>query len=88
MIKIKETRRLYWDDFQSLCIEMNWFTNATNTQWSLMFDFLQEEMTTLRLQKLAEAVMRFSDIPEGMDLCSIMFAICRRTFTTFEEVGR
>lgn len=86
MMKIKETRRLYWDDFRSLCIEMGWFTNATNTQWSLMVDFLQDEMTTLRLQKLAEAVMRFSDIPEGVDLCTIMYTICRRTFTTFEEV--
>lgn len=87
-MKIKESRRLYWNDFQKLCIEANWFTKATNAQFSVLVDFLQEEMTTVRIQKLAEAVMRSSDIEEGVDLCSIMFAICRRTITTFEEVER
>ena len=83
---IREHRRLSPDDFRSLCIKMDWFTRATTTQYEAAFRLCTLEMDTTNIQKLAEAVLRYSDLYAGDTLLSIMFSIARKCVTTFEEV--
>ncbi len=91
-LKIKETRVMWMDDLRKLCIEYNWFTQATNPEYDKFLnsvyapDGKDADMTADRLLDMALEVQRYSDpgTYENMGLEGIVYLLGRICYSTFE----
>lgn len=88
-MKIKETRHIYADRLRALCIEHQWFTRGTCEEYDkFLSSVYRKNMTTARLQKLAETIMQYSK-PETYEILDgitgIMYCLGEIAMTTFAE---
>lgn len=98
MMKIKETRYLYWEELRAFCIRRDYYTLGTNEDYEALYSMLPEvqyregrrkspHVTAKDLLKVAKDIMDNSNPAcfEIIDLATLVFLINKECcVTTFK----
>ena len=94
---ITETKRFDADAVRTLCIENQWYTIGTNSDYSAMFDMIDnfnhcETITNDHIAIIATDILKHSnpvDFTDNKydDIATIMFYLNRKAVNTFYNIS-
>lgn len=84
----KEVRRASYDGLYNLAVKEWWFTKANNEVYKDWLDYsIHNNLAVEQLEAMAEEVMQYSNLADGMEIESIMFLIEREAcYHIFEKI--
>ena len=69
-MKIKEIKRIDTDKLRNICINNNWYTRGTNSDYMNMFKMCEKDnISTNQLYKIAKDIYEHTDIESATNGC-------------------
>jgi len=80
---MKERRTLCREDLRQLCIQKNWYTRGTNSEYEKLLELADCEISTATIVFIAEDILKHSETEYPLEC--ICFEIARICYSYFVE---
>ena len=62
MTKLKEVKKITWQELRTLCIKNEWYTLGTNEEYEKLLKMCDKKPTTKTIQLMAEDIYKHSEL--------------------------